>query len=194
MKRLPAKLIPSFAVALFAGFALAVLTAHGCAGNCATNCPANLVHIASAVDTQLPIPNGGLAWYGPACPLDPPTCNGDGHTNTCSEIQVYGIAEGFCDVTISFSDRPGEVVRTEFGPKITQGCCVGYSIAGPRIFYIPVNPKTLIYADGGTDAVSLAPDASADGGDAGGGQDGGHDGGHDSGHDAAGDSLPPDAQ
>ena len=193
MNKLLRKFLPSFAVALFAGFALAVLTSHGCAGNCGTNCPANIVHIASADDVQLAIPNGGVAWYGPACPLDPPTCSGDGTTTTCSEIQVYGIAEGFCDVTISFSDRPGEVVRTEFGPKITQGCCAGYSIAGPRIFYIPDSPKTLIYADGGTDAVSLAPDASADAGDAA-RTDGGQDSGRDAARDAARDLLPPDAQ
>ena len=183
------KLLPSLTIALLAGFALAVLTAHGCGGNCGSNCPANIVQIGSPDGAQLAIPNGGLAWRGPACPPYLPSCQGDGVTTSCSYIIVYGAAEGYCDVLLGFSDRPAEVVRTEFGPRITQGCCAGYTIAGPKVFYVPDSPNQgLVYADGGTDAVSLLPDGSADGS-----ADGSH-ASADGGADAGRDSLPPDAQ
>lgn len=180
------KLLPSLTIALLAGVALAVLTAHGCAGNCGSNCPPNIVQIGSPDGAQLAIPNGGLAWRGPACPPYLPSCQGNGQTTNCSYLIIYGTAEGACDVLISFSDRPAEVVHTEFGPRITQGCCAGYTIEGPKVFYVPDSPNQgLIYADGGTDAVSLLPDGSADGGDGGGSHDGGTDG--------ARDLLAPDA-
>jgi hypothetical protein len=164
------KLLPSLTIALLAGFALAVLTAHGCAGNCGTNCPANIVQIGSPDGAPLAIPNGGLAWSGPACPPGLPTCLTSSADTICNYIDVYGSSEGACDLTISFSDRPAEIVHIQFGPRITQGCCSGFQIEGPEVFYVP--SKGLIYADGGTDAVSLVPpDASADGGD--GGVDGG---------------------
>jgi hypothetical protein len=159
------RLVPSLAAALLVGFALAVLTAHGCSGSCGTNCPANIVQIGSPDLAQLAIPNGGLAWKGPACPTDPPFCTG-GPSTTCSFIDVYGIAEGSCDLLISFTDRQPEIVHTQFGPRITQGCCAGFSVVGPSVFYIPDSPNQLIYADGGTDAISFLPDGSADGGDA----------------------------
>ena len=162
------RLFPSFAVALLAGFVLAILTAHGCAGNCGSNCPGNMVQVGSPDNAQLAIPNGGLAWSGPACPYYPPTCQGDGVTTNCAFIDIYGAAEGACDLRISFGDRPAEIVHAQFGPRITQGCCAGFSIVGPAVFYIPDSPsKGLIYADGGTDAVSILPDASADGGNGG---------------------------
>jgi len=175
------KLFSWLTVALFAGFALAILTSHGCAGNCGTNCPNGFVQIGSPDNVMLAVPNGGLSWSGPACPAAFPQCSGDGVTTSCTYIDIYGVAEGYCDLTIAFSDRPAEVVRAEFGPRITQGCCTGYSVAGPKIFYIPDSPtKGLIYADGGTDAVSVLPDASADGAEAA--------------HDAGRDSLPADAK
>jgi hypothetical protein len=179
------KLLPWLTVALCAGIALAVLAAHGCGSNCGSNCPVNFVQIGSPDNAQLAIPNGGLAWRGPACPPYLPTCQGDGMTTSCSYIIVYGSAEGYCDVLLAFSDRQSEVVHTVFGPHIAQGCCSGFTIEGPRVFYVPDSPnKGLIYADGGTDAVSLLPDGSVDAGDA----------SADGGRDAARDSLPPDAQ
>jgi hypothetical protein len=179
------KLFWSLVLALGAGVAVAVLTAPGCAGSCGSNCPLNRVQIGSPDGAQLAIPNGGLAWSGPACPVDLPICDGN-PTVTCTSISVYGQAQGFCDVTISFSDRPAEVVRAEFGPKITQGCCVGFLVAGPAIFFIPDSPNQgLIYADGGTDSVSIAPDGSADAADA---------RAPDGSADAAQDSLAADAQ
>jgi hypothetical protein len=189
------KLLPWLTVALCAGVALAVFTAHGCAGNCASDCPVDFVQIGSPDNAQLAIPNGGLAWRGPACPNYLPTCQGNGVTTSCSYLIVYGAAEGYCDVLMAFSDRQSEVVHTVFGPRITQGCCNGFSIEGPRTFYVPDRPnKGLIYADGGTDAVSLLPDGSADGAtDASGSA---HDAGHDAstGRDAGADSLPADAK
>jgi len=189
MKRSLTKLLPSLAVVLCAGFALALLTAHGCAGNCGSNCPLNFVQIGSADNVQLTIPNGGLAWRGPACPNYLPTCQGDGVTTNCSHILVYGASEGACDVLLAFSDRPAEVVHTEFGPHITQGCCAGFSIEGPKVFYVPDSPTKIIYADGGTDAVSFLPDAS-DGGAA----DGSADGSDAGVRDAARDLLSTDAE
>jgi hypothetical protein len=183
------KLFSWLTVALCAGIALAVLTAHGCGSNCGSNCPVSFVQIGSPDNHQLAIPNGGLQWYGPACPSYPPTCQGDGVTTSCSYLIVYGANTGACDVLFAFSDRQSEVVHTEFGPHIAQGCCSGFTIEGPKVFYVPDSPnKGLIYADGGTDAVSLLPDGSADGAvdSATGGRDGGSD--------AARDSLPPDAQ
>jgi hypothetical protein len=174
------KLTAWLTVALCAVVALVVLTSHGCGSNCGSNCPANFVQIGSPDNAQLAIPNGGLAWRGPACPPYLPTCQGDEVTTSCSYIIVYGAAEGACDVLLAFTDRPEEVVHTVFGPRITQGCCSGFSIEGPKVFYIPDNPKDLIYADGGTDAVSILPDGSADAADGG--------------TDAARDSLAIDAQ
>jgi hypothetical protein len=180
------KLLPWLTVALCAGFALAVFTAHGCAGNCGSNCPIDFVQIGSPDNAQLDIPNGGLAWRGPACPNYLPVCQGDQVTTNCSYILVYGAAEGYCDVLLAFNDRQSEVVRTQFGPRIAQGCCNGFSVQGPQTFYIPDSPNQgLIYADGGTDdAVSLLPDGSTDAGDAAAGAT----------HDAGADSLAADAQ
>jgi hypothetical protein len=188
------KLLPWLTVALCAGLALAVLTAHGCAGNCGSNCPINFVQIGSPDNAQLAISNGGLAWRGPACPSYLPTCLGNGVTTNCSYIIVYGAGEGYCDVLLAFNDRQSEVVHTVFGPRIDQGCCAGFSIEGPKVFYIPDSPNKIIYADGGTDAVSLLPDGSADGAtDA---ASVTHDAGHDAAadRDAGVDSLAADAK
>ena len=72
------------------------------------------------------------------------------------------MAQGICDVLIIFHDRPAEIVRTEFGPPIQQGCCQGYTIVGDSVFVIPANPDAGISGlDGGTDAVTIVVDAGA---------------------------------
>jgi hypothetical protein len=183
------KVFPWLAAALCAGFLVAVLTVHGCAGSCGSNCPLNGVQVGSPDSAELTIPNGGLSWSGPACPSYAPTCVGNGATTNCSYIQIYGASEGDCDLTISFSDRPAEIVHARFGPRISQGCCSGFSIIGPGVLFIPDNPRDgLIYAaDGGTDgAVSLVVDASADA------SNGASDARPDGGADAAPDSLSAD--
>ena len=60
---------------------------------------------------------------------------------------------------IVFHDRPAEIVHTEFGPPIQQGCCKGYTIVGDSVFVIPDNPDAGITGlDGGTGAVTIVPD------------------------------------
>jgi hypothetical protein len=133
----------------------------GCAGNCGTNCPNATVYIGNLDGQQLSIDE--ILVDGPACP--PPYgiyCAGDGPYTTCTHVTITGRAPGFCDVLIAFHDRPAEIVRTQFGPPIQQGCCKGYTIIGDSVFVIPANPDAGISGvDGGTDAVTIVVDAGA---------------------------------
>ena len=80
---------------------------------------------------------------------------------------------------IIFHDRPAEIVHTEFGAPIHQGCCTGYEIIGDSVLVIPENPDAAITGvDGSTDQVTIVVDAGAD--------DGGSDGGDGGVSDAAG--------
>jgi hypothetical protein len=151
-------------LALAAGAAAA-----GCGSTCGANCPTNEVRVQAAnITTDIAI--NDLAWAGPACPHYGPVCGGDGNLGTtCTHVDIIAAGPGSCDLLIVFGDRPSEIVHAEFGPPITQGCCAGYSVVGDAVFVIPTDPTQIIYgADGGsTDAVTVVPDASADGPDGG---------------------------
>jgi hypothetical protein len=142
----------------------------GCASNCGTNCPISSVYIGDLDNVQLPIDQ--ILVSGPACPSQAGVyCVGDRYmTTNCTHVMIRGVATGACDVLIVFADRPAEIVRTQFGPPIQQGCCGGYTIVGDSVFVIPHNPDAAITGlDGGTDAVTIlvdggTGDAAVDGG------------------------------
>lgn len=146
--------------------AVAVLAAPtGCASNCGTNCPANFVYIGDLDNVQLSIDQ--ILVNGPACPNPQAVyCVGDNYTTNCTHFIITGVAPGACDVLIVFHDRPAEIVHTQFGPPIQQGCCQGYTIVGDSVFVIPDNPDAGITGlDGGMDAVTIVVDGGT--GDAG---------------------------
>jgi hypothetical protein len=130
----------------------------GCASNCGSNCPPVTIYIGNLNGQQLMIDDIGVS--GPACP--PPEgvyCIGDVPGTNCTHFTITGNAEGICDVTIVFHDRPTMIVRTQFGPPVQQGCCRGYSIVGDSVFVIPASPDAGISGlDGGTDAVTILVD------------------------------------
>jgi hypothetical protein len=132
----------------------------GCAGNCGTNCPSATVYIGNLDNQQLYIDD--ILVDGLACPAQHGVyCLGDQATTSCTHVTITGVAQGICDVLIVFHDRPAEIVRTEFGPPITQGCCKGHTIIGDAVFSIPANPDAGITGvDGGTDAVTIVTDAA----------------------------------
>jgi hypothetical protein len=148
--------------------AVATGAAAGCGSTCAANCPTNEVRV-QAADTSKNLSINYLFWGGPACPQYSPGCGGDGHTTMCTHVDIVAAAPGECDLEIVFADRPAEVIRAQFGPAITQGCCVGYGPVGDSLFIIPTDPSQSIYgADGGsTDAITVLTDGSADGADGG---------------------------
>jgi hypothetical protein len=132
----------------------------GCGSNCGTNCPNATVLIANPDNEELPIDD--ILVDGPACPPGYGVYCAGGPGTICTHFTITGVAQGFCDVLIVFHDRPDEIVRTEFGPPIQQGCCKGYSIVGDSVFVIPTNPDASIHGlDGGTDAVTIVVDAGA---------------------------------
>ena len=112
----------------------------GCASNCGSNCPPVTIYIGNLDGQQLMIDDIGVS--GPACP--PPEgvyCIGDGTGSTnCTHFTITGNAEGVCDVTIVFHDRPTMIVRTQFGPPVQQGCCRGYTIVGDSRVRDPGQP------------------------------------------------------
>jgi len=145
-------------ILLLALTAAAAMTATSCSSRCGSNCPITTVRITATVNVDLPIRD--VAWDGPACPTFPPTCRGDDITTICSHLDVPGGAEGICDVKIAFTDRPSMVIRTQFGPPTTYGCCGGYPVIGDWLFTIPIASDAGIYGgDGSQDAVSLITDA-----------------------------------
>jgi hypothetical protein len=160
--RIVAVAVTAIAAAGAAVVAVAVFAAPtGCASNCGTNCPSNAVFIGDLDDVQLDIHQ--ILVSGPACPRQEAVyCVGDGDTTNCTHFVITGTAPGYCDVLIVFGDRPAEIVRTQFGPPIQQGCCTGYTIVGDPVFVIPDNPDAGITGlDGGTDAVTIVVDGGA---------------------------------
>ena len=132
----------------------------GCGSNCGTNCPNATVFIGNLDNAELPIDD--ILVDGPACPPGYGVYCVGGPGTICTHFTITGVAQGFCDVLVVFHDRPDEIVRTEFGPHIQQGCCKGYSIVGDSVFVIPANPDASIHGiDGGTDAVTIVVDAGA---------------------------------
>jgi len=133
----------------------------GCASNCASNCPSGTVYIGNLDNQQLLIDD--ILVSGPACP--PPEaayCTGDSQSTTCTHVTITGVAQGACDVLIVFHDRPSEIVHTQFGPPIQQGCCKGHTIVGDSVFVIPANPDAGIGGvDGASDAVTIVVDGGA---------------------------------
>ena len=144
-----------------AAIIIAVLVAQtGCGSNCGTNCPNATVFIGNLDNQQLLIDD--ILVDGPACPPAYGVYCVGGPGTYCTHLTITGVAQGFCDVLIVFHDRPAEIVRTEFGPPIQQGCCRGYTIVGDSVFVIPANPDAGISGvDGGTDAVTIVVDAGA---------------------------------
>jgi hypothetical protein len=148
--------------------AVGVVAPAGCTGNCRSNCPNISVYIGNLDNFQLAI--NDVLVDGPACP--PPysvSCAGDGVSTNCTHVTLTGAAQGYCDVLIVFADRPPEIVHTQFGPPVQQGCCTGYTIVGDSVFIIPDNPDAGISgADGSTEAVTIVVDGgttdAADGG------------------------------
>jgi hypothetical protein len=126
----------------------------GCASNCGSNCPPVTIYIGNP-GQQLMIDDIGVS--GPACPAPQGVyCIGDAAGTNCTHFTITGNAEGICDVTIVFHDRPTMIIRTQFGPPVEQGCCRGYSIVGDSVFIIPTSPDAGISGlDGGTDAVTI---------------------------------------
>jgi hypothetical protein len=117
------------------------------------------VYIGNLDNKQLSIDN--ILVNGPACPpQDGVYCIGDGFTTSCTHLTITGVTQGSCDVLVIFPDRPAQIVHTEFGPPIKQGCCKGYSIVGEEVFVIPDSPDGGISGlDGGNDQVSIYTDA-----------------------------------
>jgi hypothetical protein len=156
-------LVAALATAAAGIVVAAVLLAQtNCTSNCGSNCPSNTVFIGNLENQQLYI--NDIVVNGPACPPQYGVyCIGDGNITSCTHVTITGVAEGACDVTIIFSDRPAYVVHTEFGPPIKQGCCKGYSIVGDSVFEIPSSSDAGVGGvDGASDAVRLADGGSGD--------------------------------
>jgi hypothetical protein len=154
--------MPTLARGIAAVLSIAALTflPVGCGSTCGSNCPVATVTINAAAGFTIPAQQ--LAWSGPACPPYRPVCRADPQNLNCTHIDVMGFAEGACDLTIVFGDRPTEIVHIEFGPRVTQGCCAGFTVAGDTAFTVPVDPGGVIQgSDGGTDAVTVIRDAGA---------------------------------
>jgi len=161
--------VTAIAAAVAGLIALSVVVAPtGCASNCRTNCPTVSVYIGNFDNVQLFISD--IAVEGPACPSASGVyCVGDNNVTTnCTHFTITGVGPGFCDVTIFFADRPAEVVHTQFGPPVQQGCCTGYSIVGDSVFVVPDNPDAAIGGlDGASDQVTVVVDGgTSDGNDA----------------------------
>src|SRR5262245_39657196 len=78
-----------------------------CTSNCATNCPPATVYIGSLNNKQLYIED--FVVKGPACPPQyGVSCVGDGVNTSCTHVTITGFAQGVCDVTVVFPDRPAE--------------------------------------------------------------------------------------
>lgn len=180
------KLISSFAALGLVGFLLALMTAqHGCASNCANNCPATTVYIGSPDDTQLSV---AFTVNGPACPpVDSVVCTGDESQTTCTHTTITGQAASWCDVLVIFDPytdgRPEQIVHLEFGQtqNVNGSCCAGYPVLGPDTYIIPDHPSGggvySTWGDGSArdyDAITTLHDAAV--GDA---ADGGTDAGAD---------------
>jgi hypothetical protein len=146
--------------------ALAAFVASGCASKCGANCPTPFVYVGAPAGTNMDLMNiQALSWTGPACPTtERPNCAGDGVSTICTHVLIVGQGPGECALTITFGDRPAEVVHAQFGPPITQGCCHGFSVVGDTVFTIPSSADAGIYGAGGNmDAVTILTDAG-DGG------------------------------
>jgi hypothetical protein len=173
------KLISSFFVLAIAGVLLALVTTqHGCASSCGTNCPQISVYIGSGDNHELAGVLTGFIMDGPACPSQT-GCVGDSNAY-CTHFLLTASQPGVCNLYITFSDRPSEVVHMTFGPTQNSNgsCCQGYPPAGPNTYIIPDSPSGgLIYPqngwDGGPTNVTLYTDGST--------QDGAHDAGTDAG-------------
>jgi len=175
------RLFSSLGAAALVGFLLAVFTAqHGCASNCAANCPSTYVYIGDIDNYELANVVTGFAMSGAACPATGGIgCVGDEMTTTCTHFTITASMPGTCDFYVTFSDRPTEVVHLEYGPTENSNgsCCRGYPVLGATTYVIPDHASGgLIYplngtdggasnvtvlTDGGLDAQGHTPDAGA---------------------------------
>lgn len=159
------------------GLAAAALLAgpSGCASDCASHCPPDTIYVGTT-DEAKTVPSYSIQYSGPACPFSSGYCQGDVSAGTCHHFTVTGLAEGSCDVTIGFTDRPAEILHLTFGPAIQQGCCAGHEIVGPDTYFIPTDPTQVIYAaDGGASVTVLVDGGAVNLGDAAGPNDAGAD-------------------
>jgi hypothetical protein len=175
------KLFSSLSVAGVVGFLLAVFTAqHGCASNCASNCPITYAYIGDIDNYELANIVTGFAMSGPACPApDGIGCIGDEMTTVCTHFTISASMPGRCNFYVTFSDRPTEVVELEFGQTQNSNgsCCRGYPVVGASTYVIPDHPSggpiyplngidggvsnVIVLTDGGLDAQGHTPDAGA---------------------------------
>jgi hypothetical protein len=134
----------------------------GCTDCDVPYCPVALASIQAETNVDLPITN--IERSGPSCPQIRPLCRGDDTTTSCTHTEFYGTGPGFCEVRLTFADRPQEIVEFTFGEKVK--CCSGNPVIGESTYLIPVNPDAGIYSahDAGNDAVRIV--YPADGGDA----------------------------
>jgi len=168
------KLISALTAIAVAGFLVAVFTAqHGCASNCAANCPTTSAYLGSIDDGQLSV---AFDVYGPTCPpRSSAICVGNMGNSSCTHTTVTGLAPGACDVLVAFNPytdgRQWEVVHLQFGqPYSAPGtCCQGYPLIGPSTYIIPDYPSqggVYAYGDGGAkfyDGITYVTDGGADG-------------------------------
>jgi hypothetical protein len=163
------KLAVAAALTGTAGFvagAVVLVAPTGCGSDCdVPYCPSALASIQTETNVDVPITN--IERAGPSCPQIRPLCRGDDQTTICTHTEFYGTGPGFCEVRITFADRPAEIVEFTFGEKMS--CCPGMPIVGESTYYIPVNPDAAIYSahDAGNDAVRIVVPADPDAGDAG---------------------------
>ncbi len=144
------------ALAGTAGFTLGavmLVAPTGCGSDCDVPfCPPVEASIQTEANVDLPITN--IERAGPSCPQTRPLCRGDSMTTFCTHTEFYGGGPGFCEVRITFADRPAQIVEFTFGEKT---CCPGTPIIGESTYYIPLNPDAAIYSahDAGNDAVRI---------------------------------------
>jgi hypothetical protein len=148
------------------GFVGAILLAQpGCSNsNCNKACLPTYVYIGSA-DAMTQIPVTGIYLDGAACPAPyGVTCIGTQTTGGCTHFTITAIAQGTCDVGITFSDRDSEIIHLEFGP--IESCCPGYPVNGDSTFTVPADPTQPITGNvSGAGRTTIVPDGGVDAGD-----------------------------
>jgi hypothetical protein len=113
-----------------------VTTLSGCAGTCATNCPAIVFNVLATPGENLNLATA--QWMGPACPTESPVCIGDAAGNACTRFFLIAMVSGVCELDLTFSDaRAPFSVQAQFGPETHQGCCHGLPVIGAATVYIP---------------------------------------------------------
>jgi hypothetical protein len=135
------------------------VTGGGCESNCRSHCPATEVLINAPTGENLDITGSTLS--GPACRQGVDFCSPDPTgTLPCVQLRIVGIAEGACDLSLTFGDgRPPFAIHALFGPETTVGCCRGFPAMGDAVVTVPS-----LYGDAAADATGNdTTDGGADG-------------------------------